>query len=88
MTTRIKNRPNDRLTTQERHNLPESDFGIPETREFPLIDAEHIRSAEAYFRYAPEDKKAVLARRILARAAHFGVDVRSETILGWAKHLD
>ena len=57
----------DRLTAAERHELPDSAFGIPETREFPLVDAEHVRAAEAYFRYAPEAKKAALARRILPK---------------------
>lgn len=57
---------------------------IPETREFPLVDAAHIRAAEAYFRYAPDDRKAALARRILARAREMGVDVRSRVIRGWA----
>ena len=74
----------DRLTVEERRELPASAFGIPETREFPLVDAAHIRAAEAYFRYAPDDRKAALARRILARAREMGVDVRSRVIRGWA----
>ena len=73
----------DRLTAAERHELPDSAFGIPETREFPLVDAEH--AAEAYFRYAPDAKKAALARRILAKAAEFGVHVQSPTILSRAE---
>ena len=48
------------------------------------VDAAHIRAAEAYFRYAPDDRKAALARRILARAREMGVDVRSRVIRGWA----
>ena len=75
----------DRLTAAERHELPDSAFGIPETREFPLVDAEHVRAAEAYFRYAPEAKKAALARRILAKAAEFGVHVQSPAILSRAE---
>ena len=71
-------------TVEERRELPASAFGIPETREFPLVDAAHIRAAEAYFRYAPDDRKAALARRILARAREMGVDVRSRVIRGWA----
>ncbi len=74
----------DHLTAEERHELPDSAFGIPETREFPLVDAAHVRAAEAYFRYAPDDKKAALACRILARAREFGVEVRSRVIRGWA----
>ena len=75
----------DRLTAEERRELPQSAFGIPETREFPLVDAEHVRSAETYFRYAPDNAKPALARRILRQAAKFGVEVRSETIHSWAK---
>ena len=71
----------DRLDAAERHELPDSAFGIPETREFPMPDAAHVRAAEAYFRYAPEDKKAELARHILAKAAEFGVTVRSQAVL-------
>lgn len=74
----------DKLTTEERKELPDSDFGIPETREFPIPDGTHVRAAEAYFRYAPEDKKPSLARFILKRAEKFGVDVESETIREYA----
>ena len=47
----------DKLNTEERCELKDEDFGIPETREFPMPDAPHVRAAEAYFRYAPEDKR-------------------------------
>ena len=73
------------IITEERHELPDSAFGIPETREFPLVDAEHVRAAEAYFRYAPDNKKAALARRILAKAAAYGVNVQSQVIRSWAE---
>ena len=55
----------DRLSAEERKELKDSDFGIPETREFPIPDAAHVRAAEAYFRYAPDYKKQEFARRIL-----------------------
>lgn len=55
-----------------------------ETHEFPLVDATHVRAAEAYFRYAPDNRKAALARRILARARELGVEVRSHTVCEWA----
>jgi len=74
----------DRLTAEERRELDDNAFGIPSRREFPLVDAAHVRAAEAYFRYAPDDKKAALARRILARADEFGVEVRSRVVRGWA----
>ncbi|MCM1309675.1 MAG: hypothetical protein NC301_01450 [Bacteroides sp.] len=61
--------------------LPDSAFGLPERREYPLIDAAHVRAAEAYFRYCPEDLKPRLAKAILAAARRFGVHIQSPTIL-------
>lgn len=75
----------DKLTASEREKLDNSEFGIPELREFPIPDAAHVRAAEAYFRYAPEEYKAQLARNILAKARLFGVNVKSQTILEWAE---
>ena len=71
----------DRLTAEERRELDDDAFGIPSRREFPLVDAAHVRAAESYFRYAPEADKP---RRILCQAAEFGIEIRSETILRWA----
>lgn len=76
---------NDRLDAGERKGLPASAFGIPETREFPMPDAAHVRAAEAYFRYALEQYRAELARRILKKAEEFGVDAKSPTVLEWAQ---
>ena len=78
-------KPSDKLTSNERKELDTSEFGIPELREFPIHDAEHVRAAEAYFRYAPEEYKAQLAQNILAKAHLFGVNVKSPTILEWAE---
>ena len=82
---RMNSGSSDKLTTEERKELPSSDFGLPKTREFPMPDAVHVRAAEAYFRYAPEDKKPLLAYRILQKAAEFGVDVQSPVIFQWAE---
>ena len=78
----------DKLTTEERKELPSSDFGLPETREFPMPDAAHVRAAEAYFKYAPEEKKSLLAHRILLKADEFGVDVHSPVILEWVDEYE
>ncbi len=74
----------DRLSYEEKKELPDSVFGLPERREYPMPDAAHVRAAEAYFRYCPEDLKPRLARAILQRAKQFGVDVESPTILSYA----
>lgn len=76
---------NDKLNTEERKELPDSIFGLPERREYPMPDATHVRAAEAYFRYCPDEFKPQLAKAILAKAAEFGVDIKSPTILAYAK---
>ena len=74
----------DRLSYRAKESLPDSVYGLPERREYPMPDAAHVRAAEAYFRYCPEELKPRLARAILARASQLGVDVRSATVLDYA----
>ena len=81
----IKKMSSGRLASKERKKLDTSEFGIPELREFPIHDAAHVRAAEAYFRYAPEEYKAQLARIILAKAHLLGVNIKSPVILEWAE---
>lgn len=75
---------NDVLNTDERRDLPTEVFGLPQRREYPMPDAAHVRAAEAYFRYCPEDLRPELARNILRFAREYGVDVESPTILSYA----
>lgn len=75
----------DRLSYEEKKELPDSVFGLPERREYPMPDAAHVRAAEAYFRYCPEDLKPKLARAIMARARKCGVDVESPTVRSYAE---
>lgn len=74
----------DRLSYEDKKELPDSVFGLHERREYPMPDAAHVRAAEAYFRYCPEDLKPQLARAILTRAKEYGVDVESPTVLSYA----
>lgn len=85
MTEKFKALHSGKLNAEERRELKDSDFGLPKEREFPMPDAAHVHAAEAYFRYADEDKKPELARRIMKKAKKFGVDVESKTIKKWAK---
>lgn len=76
---------NDVLDTAERRELPDSEYGLPERREYPMPDAAHVRAAEAYFRYCPDELKPKLARAILRFAAMYGVTIHSQTILDAAE---
>lgn len=75
---------NDRLTYQDKKELLDEVFGLPERREYPMPDAAHVRAAEAYFRYCPEQLKPRLARAILERARMFGVDIESPVVRSYA----
>lgn len=75
----------DILTTEEKKELPDDMFGLPGRREYPMPDAAHVRAAEAYFRYCPEELKPRLARAILRFAADYGVDIQSPTVLAYAR---
>lgn len=74
-----------RLTDEARKEMPLSVYGLPERREYPMPDAAHVRAAEAYFRYCPEELKPKLARAILAKAREYGVDIKSPEILSAAE---
>jgi len=76
---------NDRLSYKEKKQLPDEVFGLPGLREYPMPDAAHVRAAEAYFRYCPEQFRPELARAILERARMLGVDVESPVILSYAE---
>ena len=74
----------DRLSYEEKKELPDSVFGLPERREYPMPDAAHVRAAEAYFRYCPEELKPKLAKAIMSRAKEYSVDIESPVILSYA----
>ena len=66
----------DRLSYEEKKELPDEVFGLPERREYPMPDA--------YFRYCPEDLKPRLAKAIVRFGNMYGVDVESPTVLHYA----
>lgn len=72
---------NNKINHEQRKELPDSVFGLPERREYPMPDAAHVRAAESYFRYCPENLKPKLACAILSRAKEFGVVIKSPEIL-------
>ena len=81
----IHNSHNKTFVKQQKMEIAKKDIlSLPERREYPMPDAAHVRAAEAYFRYCPEDLRPELARNILKFAREYGVDVESPTILSYA----
>ena len=67
------------LNAEERNKLADKEFGLPEERKFPLNDAAHVRSAIAFFKYCPKDKRKALAKRILRAAKKVGIKISPDT---------
>lgn len=68
------------LTSKKRKSLPESDFGLPGERKYPMPDKAHARDAksrasaaehEGHLSHAQEEKIDYKADRILARGKGF-----------------
>jgi len=55
------------LSTEERNKLQDYEFGIPETRDYPLNDEERIRKAIQFFGYCKSKNKQLLADNIVRR---------------------
>ena len=64
---REREQGSDRLDTEERKELNDSDFGLPEERKYPMPDATHVRAAESYFRYATDQQKPGIGSRSILR---------------------
>ena len=67
------------LDEYTRNTLDDEDFGIPEKRMYPLIDAEHVRKAIQMFNHAPEKYKYSLARQIYRRANEYNIDISKDS---------
>lgn len=70
----IENIQESKLLTKERDKLNDSDFGIPETRSYPLTDEDHVEAAVRMFPHAPLKYRKALAKRILNKAKELGMD--------------
>lgn len=75
----------DKSLDEQYDHLPSSDFGLPKHRSFPMLNAAHVRTAEAFFNFAEDDHKPLLAYRILLKAREHNVTVRDPAIIAWAK---
>lgn len=66
-----------KLSAAERKALKDSDFGLPETRQWPLNDEDHVRSAITNFHWCPKEKQKELAKNILKAMRRFDVKLQS-----------
>ena len=70
---------NAMLSEAKRSSLPDSAFGIPQDRKYPLDSKKHVKSAIKLFGHAEESKKKQLAKNIYTAAKKYGIDVPETT---------
>mgnify|MGYP007069836582 CR=1 FL=1 len=63
----------DCLLETKRSELPDSAFGVPSKRKFPLDTEAHVRSAIKFFNYVDPEDEEELARRIIAAMKKFDI---------------
>ena len=61
------------LTAEEREEIPDRAFGIPELRKYPLSDRKHVRQAVIMFNYVSPKYEKKLAENILRAMDRFGL---------------
>lgn len=59
------------MSAEERNKIPDSKFGLPEKRKYPLDISEHMRSAIRFFNYVDKEDEEELARNIIDRMGDF-----------------
>ena len=62
------------MPAKERNALPDSEFGIPSQRKYPLNDEAHVRAAIKMFNHVDSAHEEELARRIKSKMKKFGID--------------
>ena len=59
------------MATEERNKIPDSKFGLPSKRKYPLDTADHVRSAIRFFNYVDKEDEEELAHNIINRMGNF-----------------
>ena len=76
-----------RLDAKERRAVPTDEFAFPKERKEPLNDEGHVRAAIGRFdevQGVTSAERQEAARRIIARAKHFGIDISEDSIVAHA----
>lgn len=61
------------ITEIKRSELPDSAFGIPEERKYPLHDEKHVRSAIKLFNHVDQKYEKQLANKIIAKMKEYDI---------------
>jgi len=76
------------LKAKDRKALPDSVFGLPEDRKYPMPDEEHVRKAIQFFGYCPKNKKKELAKNINKMAKKYKMKLNINKNSPFYKYAD
>ena len=63
----------EKLSTKERNQLPDSEFGIPSQRRFPLHDKAHVEAGIRLFGHVDKEHEAELAHNIIRKMKEYNI---------------
>ena len=63
------------LSSKERNDLPDSAFGLPNKRKYPIHDKKHLKSAIRFFNYVDKEDEKELANNIIKQAKKLDVEI-------------
>lgn len=64
------------MSSSERNKLPDTVFGLPEKRKYPLDSVKHVKSAIRFFNYVDSSDEEELARNIKKAIKKYNVNVK------------
>ena len=77
-----------KLTAKQLKALPDSMFGLPKTRQYPMPDKAHVIKAIQFFKYCKDSDKPELARNINRRAKELKMQIKVQPSSAFYKYAD
>lgn len=62
-----------KLKTSKRNELPDEEFGIPSTRQYPLNDKSHVEAAIRMFNHVDPIHEKELSKNIKIKMKKYGI---------------
>lgn len=74
------------ISSKERKELKDSDFGVPELRKYPLTDPEHVSLAIRYFDKCEKKYQPELAENIIKKIKEYDMHPKVSPDNGFYKY--
>lgn len=77
-----------KLSAAQLKALPDSMFGLPKTRQYPMPDKAHVIKAIQFFKYCKDSDKPELAKNINRRAKELKMKIKVQPTSAFYKYAD